>query len=199
MNVRNLSGQSTEYTSNVYHATGEYLQFRDLSTLIDVGRDESVLGALRTIRTGLGKKPVDQIFLTHSHFDHAGLLREILSRYAVPVYGHPQTRIEGVIPLSDGEQVRIADRECEVIWADAHSEDSVCYYSPDDGILISGDIPVRIYTRDGVYNPGFLPIFERFCSFELKVIYPGHGDPITDNLPHMLDESYANLKRSTFV
>ena len=95
--------------------------------------------------------------------------------------------------------MRIADRECEVIWADAHSEDSVCYYSPDDGILFSGDIPVRIYTRDGVYNPGFLPIFERFCSFELKVIYPGHGDPITDNLPHMLDESYANLKRSTFV
>lgn len=199
MRVKNLSDQSTEYTSNVYHVIGDYLQLSDLNTLIDVGRDESVLGQLRTIKTGLGKKAVDQIYLTHSHFDHAALLGEILSRYPVPVYAHPESRIPGIIPILDGQIIYIADRKCEAVWAEAHSEDSICYYSPDDGLLFSGDIPIRIYTNDGIYNPEFLPVFEKICSFELTAIYPGHGEPIGGNVRHLLDESLYNLKRSKFA
>ena len=199
MRVRNLSGKSTEYTSNVYHTVGQYLQISDKNTLIDVGRDESVLGELRTIKTGLGKKPVDQVFLTHSHFDHAALLKEILSRYPVPVYAHPESRIPGIIPVKDGQIIHLADQDCEVIWAWAHSEDSACYYCREDGFLFSGDVPIRIYSDDGLYNPEFLPFFEKICSFEIKTIYPGHGDPIEGNVMHLLDESYQNLKRSRFV
>lgn len=199
MKIRNLSGQSTGYTSNVYHVIGEYLQLTDKNTLIDVGRDESVLGQLRTIKTGIGKKPVDQVLLTHSHFDHAALLGEILSRYPVPVYAHPESRTPGIIPVHDGQTIQIADRKTEVIWARAHSEDSTCYYCPEEGMLFSGDVPIRIYTEDGVYNHEFLPVFERICSYDLKTIYPGHGDPIEGNLRHLLDESFHNLKRSRFV
>lgn len=199
MKVRNLTGQSTEYTSNVYHITGDYFQMSDLHTLIDVGRDASILEDLRMIRTGIGKKPVDQIFLTHSHFDHASLLNEILTRYPVPVYAHPGSRIQGVIPVQDQEIVQIGDRECEVIWASTHSEDSTCYFCYDDGYLFSGDIPIRIYTRDGTYDQAFLPVFERICSLNVKEIYPGHGDPIRAGIRHLLDDSYRNLKESHFV
>ena len=199
MKVRNLTGQSTEYTSNVYHVSGEYLQLSDLNTLIDAGRDESVLGELRTIRTGIGKKPLDQIFLTHSHFDHAALVKEILVRFPVPVYAHPESRIPGIVPVQDQEVVQIGDQKCEVIWAHAHSEDSVCYFSHDTGFLFSGDVPIRIYTTDGMYDPAFLPVFERICSYHVKEIYPGHGEPITGNVEHLLDESYRNLKGSRFV
>ena len=199
MQIRNLTGQSTEYTSNVYHVTGDYLQLSDQSSLIDVGRDVSILGELRTIRTGIGKKPVDQIFLTHSHFDHAGLLHEILDRYPVPVYAHPDSRVQGIIPLHDKQMVHIGDHTCEVIWGGTHSEDSVCYFCHDDGVLFSGDIPIRIYTDDGVYDPAFLQVFERICSYEVREIYPGHGDPIREGVRHMLEESLGNLKRSKFV
>ncbi|WP_319578565.1 MBL fold metallo-hydrolase [uncultured Methanospirillum sp.] len=199
MQIRNLTGQSTEYTSNVYHITGDYLQLSDQSSLIDVGRDVSILGELRSIRTGIGKKPVDQIFLTHSHFDHAGLLHEILDRYPVPVYAHPESRVQGIIPLDDRQVVYIGDHNCEVIWGRTHSEDSVCYFCHDDGVLFSGDIPIRIYTDDGVYDPAFLPVFEQICSYEVREIYPGHGDPIREGVRHMLEESLRNLKRSKFV
>lgn len=199
MYVRNLTGLSTEYTSNVYHITGEYLQLSDLSTLIDVGRDEKVLGELRTIRTGIGNKPLDQIFLTHSHFDHAGLLKEILTWYPVPVYAHPLSRIPGIIPLQDKQLVHIGDRDCEVIWGGTHSEDSVCYYCHDEGILFSGDIPMRIYTNDGTYDSAFLQVFERIWSYNVKEIYPGHGDPMGGDVRHLLDESYRNLKGSEFI
>jgi glyoxylase-like metal-dependent hydrolase (beta-lactamase superfamily II) len=199
MIVRNLTGQSTEYTSNVYHVMGEYLQLRDITTLVDVGRDQTVLGELRTIRTGIGKKPVDQIFLTHSHFDHAQLLKEILERYPVPVYAHPESRIPGIIPIRDNQKLRIGDRDCEAIWAGVHSEDSICYFVHDEGILFCGDVPMRIYTNDGIYSHDFLPAFEKICSYEVKTIYPGHGDPIEGNVRHLLEESFKNLKESTFV
>ena len=199
MIIRNLTVQSTEYTSNVYHVTGEFRQLTDQSTLIDVGRDVSILGELRSIRTGIGKKPVDQIYLTHSHFDHSGLLKEILIRYQVPVYAHPESRIPNIIPIADKEIVQIGDQSCEVIWAGTHSEDSICYFSHDQGILFSGDVPVRIYTSDGIYEPAFLSAFERINSYQVQEIYPGHGDPIINNVPHLLEESYRNLKRSKFV
>lgn len=199
MIIRNLSVQSTEYTSNVYHVTGSYLQLSDLHTLVDVGRDSSILGQLRSIRTGIGKRVVDQVFLTHSHFDHAALLGEILSRFQVPVYAHPESRTQGIIPIMDGQMVQIGDRQCEVIWAGAHSEDSVCYYCYDDGILFSGDVPMRIYTSDSTYDAAFLTMFEKICSYEVNEIFPGHGDPIRGIVRHILDESYKNLKRSTFV
>ncbi|MFH0966818.1 MAG: MBL fold metallo-hydrolase [Methanobacteriota archaeon] len=199
MIVRNLTGHSNEYTSNVYHVTGNYHKLSDLHTLIDVGRDVSVLRDLRMLRTGIGKKPVDQIFLTHSHFDHAALLKEILARYPVPVYAHPESRIQGIIPVQDKEIVQIGDRECEVLWASAHSEDSICYFCHDDRYLFSGDVPIRIYTSDGIYDPAFLPFFEKISSFDVKEIYPGHGDPIIGDVQHILDESYKNLRESHFV
>ncbi|HWQ68256.1 MAG TPA: MBL fold metallo-hydrolase [Methanospirillum sp.] len=199
MKVQNLTGQSTEYTSNAYHVSGKYLQLTDQNAMIDVGRDPAVLGALRTMRTGIGKKPIDTIFLTHSHFDHAGLLKEILNRYPVPVYAHPESRIEGIVPVQDGELVKIGDQNCEVIWACVHSEDSVCYYCPEDKILFSGDIPIRIYTNDGIYGPDFLPAFERICSYDLDTVYPGHGDPITGDVAHLLKTSLQNLRESNFT
>ncbi|PWR72737.1 MBL fold metallo-hydrolase [Methanospirillum lacunae] len=199
MHIRNLTGHSTEYTSNVYHISSEYLHLNDQASLIDVGRDVSILGELGNIRTGIGKKPIEQIFLTHSHFDHAGLLHEILDRYPVPVFAHPESRVQRTIPLHDKQMIHIGDQDCEVIWGETHSEDSVCYFSHDEGVLFSGDIPIRIYTNDGIYNPAFLPVFERICSYNVKEIYPGHGDPIREGVGHMLEESLRNLKRSKFV
>jgi glyoxylase-like metal-dependent hydrolase (beta-lactamase superfamily II) len=178
---------------------GEYLQLSDLNTLVDVGRDERVLGEIRTIRAGIGKKPLDQIFLTHSHFDHAALLKEILTRFDVPVYAHPESRISGIIPLQDGQKVTMGDNEVEVIFAGAHSEDSVCFFCNDNGVLFSGDVPMRIYTKDGVFEKSFLSAFEKIHSYEVKEIMPGHGDPIIGNVRHMLNESYQNLKESSFV
>lgn len=199
MRVHNLTSESTEYTSNVYHITGDYFQLSDLHTLIDVGRDASILDKLEMIRTGIGKKPLDQIFLTHSHFDHASLIKEILTKYQVPVYAHPESRVPGVIPIHDHEIVRIGDGECEVIWASTHSVDSTCYFCHDSGYLFSGDIPIRIYTRDGTYNSEFLQAFKRMISLQVREIYPGHGDPIKRDVRQILEESYRNLQESIIV
>ncbi len=71
MLVRNLTEKSDYYTSNVWHICGTYHALSDMNTLIDVGRDPGIMESLETIRCGLGKRPVEHVILTHSHFYHA--------------------------------------------------------------------------------------------------------------------------------
>lgn len=196
MLISNLTTGSHEYTSNAYHVTGSYYSLSDLNTLIDAGRDPAIIDTLKHIRTGIGKKPVEQVFITHSHFDHAEMCRQVILSWGVPVYAHPASRLTGVIPVGDRQYCHIGDRDCEIIHTPGHSDDSICILCRDEGILFSGDSPVRIYTPDGEYPGAYLEAFEYICSQPVRVIYPGHGDPITENTASILEQSLNNLRKS---
>lgn len=141
MIITDLTVGRLEYTSSVWYATGEYHAFSDVNTVIDVGYDPVVQHNLDQIKPGIGKKTVDQIFLTHSHFDHTYNITSVLERYPVPVYAHPKNTISGVIPIADHTKIRIADQEAEIIYVPGHSEDSLCILCSELGLLFSGDMP----------------------------------------------------------
>lgn len=92
------------------------------------------------------------ILLTHAHFDHitgtAALQKEFPS---LPVYvgtpdavmfGHPFNQLPGEYP-SIGTPANIHDANeltiCEVIKTPGHTPGGVCYYFPEDKLLLSGD------------------------------------------------------------
>lgn len=92
------------------------------------------------------------ILLTHAHFDHitgtAALQKEFPS---LPVYvgtpdtvmfGHPFNQMSGEYP-SIGTPANIHDASeltiCEVIKTPGHTPGGVCYYFPEDKLLLSGD------------------------------------------------------------
>ena len=92
------------------------------------------------------------ILLTHAHFDHitgtAALQKEFPS---LPVYvgtpdavmfGHPFNQMPGEYP-SIGTPANIHDANeltiCEVIKTPGHTPGGVCYYFPEDKLLLSGD------------------------------------------------------------
>lgn len=199
MQVRNLTEGSTDYTSNVWHICGSYHALADRNTLVDVGRDQMILPPLRSVRCGLGKKPVEQIILTHSHFDHAGLLSTLKELYSPVVLAHPKSRIAEKKILTDREHILIGDRDCTIVFTPGHSEDSLCVLCEEEQILFSGDSPIRVYGIDGEYFSSFVDAFELFVSADIRVIYPGHGDPITHNVPHLLRESLRNIRKSRIV
>lgn len=199
MIVRNLTEKSEYYTSNVWHICGIYHEMSDQNTLIDTGRDPAVLTSLDSIKCGLGKRPVEQIILTHSHFDHAGLLTAMSEKFHPKIYGHPASRIEGIIPVDDRRTIHIGERECTFVYAPGHSEDSLCILCMDEQILFSGDAPIRVYSNDGTFSSLFVDAFELFAASELKTIYPGHGEPITNNVPHLIEESLRNIHHSTIL
>ena len=196
MQVHNLAEGSTDYTSNAWHVCGIYHSLSDQNTLVDTGRDQNILKRLQGGMCGLGKRPVEQIILTHSHFDHTGMLPALKERYHPVLYAHPSSRIKDITPLADRDHLILGDQGGLVVFTPGHSEDSICILCEDEGILFSGDSPMRIYSPDGEYKQEFVQAFELFLASEIKAIYPGHGDPILENVSHLIEESYRNIRKS---
>ena len=65
MKVDNLTSHNKVYTSNVYLLTGNWNTLSDLNTLIDVGRDPSILEKIDSASTGVGKQRVEPVSYTH--------------------------------------------------------------------------------------------------------------------------------------
>lgn len=199
MLVKNLTENSECYTSNVWHICGTYHAMTDLNTLIDAGRDPFILQTLENTRCGLGKRPVEQIILTHSHFDHAEMVSKISEKYNPALYAHPASRNVNITPLIDRQKIQVGDQTCTVVYVPGHSEDSLCILCEEEQSLFSGDVPMRIYSNDGEFFAQVIDAFELFVASELKTIYPGHGDPIVHNVPHLMEESLRNIRHSRIM
>lgn len=130
---------------------------------------------------------IDAVYLTHAHADHAAALAE----YDVPVYVHPaESDAEplserDVRELRDGDEVTMDGVTFEVLHTPGHSTGSVCYWSPDERVVFSGDLvfdngaPGRADTPDG--DPDALrESLERLASLDAEHAYPGHREPFGD-------------------
>ena len=196
MKVINLTANSRIYTSNVYFVRGTWNAIEDVNTLVDVGRDPTVIEAVLAISTGVGKKKVDQVILTHSHYDHATLLPAIRATYDSVVYAYSSS-LEGVDHmLRDGEILTLGDRTVEVIHMPGHRSDSVCLYCEKDEVLFSGDSSVFIGSTGETYEKGFTDALERICSRNIRIVYPGHGRPITEGCRELLAASLRNIREA---
>ena len=105
-----------------------------------------------------GLKPV-AILLTHGHFDHILLVPQFKAAHGdIPIYGgrdevpmFTDASMNGSarvgfpaefmpdIFLDDGEELELAGFKIRVIATPGHTEGGVCFYFPEEKILISGD------------------------------------------------------------
>ena len=197
MKIANLTQGSAVYTSNAYLLTGTWNAIPDINTLIDTGRDPKVIDAIRNSPTGVGKRRLDQVILTHSHYDHASLVPVIKKEFG-PVVCGCSPNFEGIgRVLNDGERIRVADLDAVVILTPGHSNDSLCLYCEGEGILFVGDTPVVIQTRDNTYEDAFLHSLERIAALNVTAIYPGHGRPILSDCNELIRQSLANVSAKT--
>ena len=109
MKIINLTSDSNTYTSNVYFLLGDWKAIDDVNALIDVGRDPSIIEKIKELDTGVGKKRVEEVVLTHGHFDHVSLLPTIKDEFDPEVYAFHS--FDGVShALRDGQTLKLADR-----------------------------------------------------------------------------------------
>jgi glyoxylase-like metal-dependent hydrolase (beta-lactamase superfamily II) len=182
MKIISVKGHQNVYTSNVYLVLGEWKRICDVHTLIDVGNDPTILSVLETTDTGVGKNKVERIILTHSHSDHTGILPLLIRRF------HPE--VYALSPFMDGE------RDFEVIHTPGHTEDSLCLLNEETGVLFTGDMPLPIRTSEGTYMDAFFQALRHLSNKKIKIVYPGHGAPLTEDVSTMIRESMKNVRNS---
>jgi glyoxylase-like metal-dependent hydrolase (beta-lactamase superfamily II) len=196
MKVKLLNKKDRIYSSNAYLVLGDWNRLEDINTLIDTGTDESILNEIENSCAGVGKKKVERLILTHNHFDHIGNLSAVKKIYQPRVYAfHEDDYVDEV--LKDGQLIRIGNREVEVIHVPMHSSDSICLYCREEGLLFSGDTPLRIMSVGGTYPKEFVRIIERLNKLDIRMIYSGHDVPTKKGIKGMLENTMKNVKTSS--
>lgn len=156
------------------------------------------------------------VVLTHGHFDHILAVDDIRKMYSVQVYaGRKEEELIQDVSLNlsadfgcpctvtpdvfadDKEVLELAGFRLEVVETPGHTQGSVCYYMPEEGVLFSGDT----LFNGGVGRTDFPTGSSRMLISSLKeriavlpdatVVYPGHGEPTqigweTENNPYMI-------------
>lgn len=198
MKVIQLKATQNLYTSNAYLVTGEWNTIDDVNTLVDVGADPSVVIDLEEIYTGVGKKKIDQVILTHAHSDHTAILHLIRERYhpVVCAYSGFSDGIDRI--LRDGDMIRMGEHWFEVIHMPGHTEDSILLFDKKSGALFVGDSPVIIRSPGGSYQERFINALKRLCRRNVRTIYFGHGAPQRDNVMETLRHSLQNAMQSEY-
>ena len=194
MKILNLTEDSGIYTSNAYLVTGSWNTLEDVNTLIDVGRDPAIIEKINNASTGVGKHKVDQVLLTHGHYDHAGMVEEIKREFNARIFAYSPSIPEVDKVLKDGEMIKAGDDFFEVIYTPGHSNDSICLYNAKEKLLFAGDSPLIINTVDCNYEEGFIRVLERLVAMKIDVIYFGHGKPYMGNCNKMLRRSLENVE-----
>jgi glyoxylase-like metal-dependent hydrolase (beta-lactamase superfamily II) len=194
MKVIQLKSNPNLYSCNAYLVLGNWNALVDVNTLVDVGQDGFIIDEIEGISTGVGKRPVEQVVLTHGHFDHAAGIRDIKRRFdpVVCAFGRME---DADSQLRDGQTIRMGDADFEVIHVPAHSNDSILLYSRSERVLFSGDSPINIQSSDGTYSDEFVAVMERICASPVETIYSGHDYPITVGAQSVLRRSLENIHR----
>jgi len=137
------------------------------------------------IKAWIGNLPVNQILLTHAHFDHVGAVNELRVHYGVHVGLNPadrelaaQSEVALDFELNDGDIFWPGPDEIQVEYTPGHTAGSVCLRF-DDRVLV-GDVifpggPGHTHTPEEL-NQSIISLRSKVFSWPDETeLFPGHG------------------------
>ena len=147
---------------------------------------------------------IEQILLTHGHFDHTGAVNELRTALGVPVCAHEDSdrylldprmnlsafcvgnwTVRNVEYLRDGDTVSLSAKPAfslRVIHTPGHTTDSVVYYNEKDRVAFVGDTIFKGSIGNYQYPGGnrqaiMKSITEKILTLpEDTVLYSGHSE-----------------------
>lgn len=195
MKVDRLNLNSNIYTSNVYLIRGNWNKLDDVNALIDAGADNDIISKIKEFSTGVGKKAVDIVIITHSHFDHTQAVPIIKKEYNSTIYSYANLEFTDQ-KLKHNQIIKLGDEYCQILHTPGHSSDSVSVYCPDSKILFCGDLQVVINSLGGTFTDEYIKSIELLSNYNIEKIYPGHGDIITGDIKKILNNTLNNMIKS---
>ncbi len=177
-----LDGQTFDVDNNVWVVGDD-----EECVVIDAPHD---LGEILEL---VGERRVIAVLCTHAHDDHVRVAPELGHAVEAPVLLHPADlpvwRLTHAEPpdrdLADGQQIPIADIALEVLHTPGHSPGAVCFYSPDLGVVFTGD--TLFNGGPGATGRSFSDHDQIVASIRARlmslpghtVVKTGHGDDTT--------------------
>lgn len=199
MRIITLPQHPTKYSCNVYLILGDWNKLEDQNTLIDSGVDDFVLKQLESIPTGLGKKKVSQIIITHEHFDHKGGVKYLKPVLNPTVYAFNKNDDLIDVKVIDGMKIIVGDKEAILFHTPGHSNDSISVYVPSEGILFTGDLPLGAHSKGDTFTSTYLNTLKKLSLLDVKDIYPGHGMPILGRGLEVIKKTLVFVESSKII
>lgn len=186
------------YSCRSYLLLGDWNQIDAINTLIDPGTDDFILQEIDKIYTGCGKVPVEQVLLTHNHFDHAASAELFRQKYGAKIYAFaPGPMVDHL--LKDGQVLKAGDYYLDVLHTPGHSSDSVAFYCQAQKRLFSGDTQLRIMTPGGKYTKEYLETLVKISRLDIQQIYSGHDENFEEDIRNMLLSTLQNVRNSEII
>lgn len=162
--------------------------------IVDPGREGARIAQLLEQR---GLEPAG-ILLTHGHFDHIGAIGELQEKWpALPVYVHPADVPVLTHPLNcfppdypaiaapkNIADARSLPEPMRTIETPGHTPGGVCYYLPEEKLLLSGDTlfagSVGRTDLPGGDMPTLMDSLKKLTVLpDDTLVIPGHGSHTT--------------------
>jgi glyoxylase-like metal-dependent hydrolase (beta-lactamase superfamily II) len=177
-----LDGQTFDVDNNIW-VIGDDTE----CVVIDAPHDVADILAV------VGDRKVKAIVCTHAHDDHVRMAPDLGRTVNAPVLLHPadlpvwQLTHDGPPDgeLADGQQIPVAGIALQVIHTPGHAPGAVCFYSPDLGVVFTGDTlfnggPGATGRSFSDYDVIVHSITERLLTLpEDTVVKTGHGKDTT--------------------
>ncbi|WP_285472210.1 MBL fold metallo-hydrolase [Actinoplanes sp. NBRC 101535] len=162
------------------------------------GSGPAIEAALKA--AGSGWDRVRHLILTHQHQDHAGGLAEIVPSLSAKLYagGEDVASIVSDValtPVADGDDIF----GLRVVGTPGHTLGHISLFEPATGVLVAGDAlrnqnglegSAPEYTADATQAVASV---RKLAGLPVRVILPGHGDPLTSGAADTLQKLAATL------
>jgi glyoxylase-like metal-dependent hydrolase (beta-lactamase superfamily II) len=177
-----LDGESWQVENNVW-VVGDDSE----CVLIDAPHEaEPILDIVdgRTVRA---------ILCTHAHDDHVTVAGQLQQATGAPIRLHPDDDVLwrqsypdlDYQPLADGDAVKVAGIELQVLHTPGHSPGAVCFYAPSLAMVFTGDTlfqggPGATGRSYSDFDTIISSIRSRlFALSPATAVHPGHGNSTT--------------------
>jgi glyoxylase-like metal-dependent hydrolase (beta-lactamase superfamily II) len=130
------------------------------------------------------------VLLTHHHADHSEAAAAFAERVGAGVRALDPAFTLGSEGLVDGDVVEVGGLEIRVVGTPGHTGDSLSFWLPADGAVLTGDTVLGRGTTVVAHPDGglgaYLDSLDRLhalaAEHEVSAIWPGHGPVIADAL-----------------
>lgn len=189
MKITNLAEDTEDFTGNVW-----LIENNGQKALIDVGTGDCWQNIA-------GLEEVDQVALTHSHYDHVDNLPKVADLFSPEIYAcEPGNLPVDSHEVEEGENLELCGIEFEIFHTPGHKDDSITLYSENAGILFPGDLlfPDGGFGRTDLDEGDrdlLIESIEKLVDLEVEEMYCGHEEAVLEDVESQIKRSLEEARK----